>query len=217
MELHMSNDTQELVKTLPLDVLAEKTKRLSWLELLRLTHCNRFFRETYSHDRLWKPLFTNYFPEKTHITENYKQAFLESYSEWLELVKSDFGTLEHASDYLKSDRKFILSAVTTNGYCLMYASDELKNDKAFMLKAIAKNGVAFTLASSQLKRDLEVVLNAIKKNRHALLAVFNIISFDIEVQRCTTIIDDDERGRACDEVLEFYSQQDSIYSLSSSG
>lgn len=65
--------------------------------------------------------------------------------------------LDLASDALKSDHEFMLSAVRCDGLALRYASDNLKSDREIVLAAVRQNYNARSYASKILKDDPEVV------------------------------------------------------------
>ena len=82
-------------------------------------------------------------------------------------------SLQYISDYLKSDKGFILDILEyiTNGVSLKYISNELKKDKDIVLKAITNTACAFQYVSYELRYDIEFILSAIKINPHVLMFI----------------------------------------------
>ena len=70
-------------------------------------------------------------------------------------------TLEHVSDELKTNKEFIKSLVSINGFVLKDLTQELKNDKDFVLTAVKQNGGTLKYASDELKADKDVVMAAV--------------------------------------------------------
>lgn len=83
-----------------------------------------------------------------------------------ELVLShhNISLLKYASDELRNDYEFILSAIRENGGVLMYASRDLRNNREIVLAAIEKTNEALRYASDELKNNSEVVRAAVLKN-----------------------------------------------------
>ena len=52
------------------------------------------------------------------------------------------GISRYASDALKADREFILTALHQGSWALYYASAELKNDKEVVMAAVQQDGRA---------------------------------------------------------------------------
>ncbi len=79
----------------------------------------------------------------------------------------------YADKSLKSDRGFILKAMQENPKrpLLMFADKELKSDKDFALKAVKINVGAFYLLDKKLKKDKGFALKALKINSK----VFNFL------------------------------------------
>ncbi|CAE7502804.1 P4HTM [Symbiodinium sp. CCMP2592] len=77
----------------------------------------------------------------------------------------------HASEELRRNAEFVLSAVIQDGGCLMYASEELCGDEQVVLAAVEQDGNAMRYASPALKSDPVFALEAIKKNSEAILYI----------------------------------------------
>lgn len=69
-----------------------------------------------------------------------------------------------ASEELKGDAKFVLSALKINPWIIQYASDELKANHEIILAAVKLNGLMLEYASDELKGDPEIVIEAVKQN-----------------------------------------------------
>ena len=86
----------------------------------------------------------------------------------LKAVTHDGLALEHASDELKNDKEVVMTTVVRNGLALQYASDELKHDTGIVMVAVKQNGYALAYASEELKNDKEVVMAAVVRDGCAL-------------------------------------------------
>lgn len=66
-----------------------------------------------------------------------------------------------ASPEIRSDREFVLSAVAMNASVLFYVAEELLNDRDFLLAAVAQNGLALEYAPEKFRSDREIVFAAV--------------------------------------------------------
>ena len=85
-------------------------------------------------------------------------------------------TLSVLSDNLLSmtdwnNKEEVLKKLEYQAYYLEYASEELKSDREFILSAVKKNGSALEYASKELKSDREVVLAAVKQDGYGYLGL----------------------------------------------
>lgn len=103
-------------------------------------------------------------------------------NEVLEVVKSDGGALEYASDELQNNKEVVLAAVKENGWALAYASEELKSDKEVLLEAVLKNSIALEYVSEEIQNNnKDIILEAVKKNGWALEYASDALQNDKEV------------------------------------
>jgi hypothetical protein len=80
-------------------------------------------------------------------------------------VKENGFALRHVSDYLKTDREFVLEAVKNNGRAFLHVSDDLKNDKQTLLEAVKSRGATLGYASEDLENERLFVLEAVTQSR----------------------------------------------------
>ena len=64
-----------------------------------------------------------------------------------------YSTLKYASNKLRDNKRFILSAAWKEDISLQYASSRLRSDKEVVLAAVSKNGVALKFASDALQNN----------------------------------------------------------------
>lgn len=91
------------------------------------------------------------------------------------------GAMRFAARGLKRDRKFVLDAVSLNGYSLGAAAPELQADRDFVLEAVARDGDVLGEASSELQADHKVVLAAVSQKGTALRFAHPELQADREV------------------------------------
>lgn len=68
----------------------------------------------------------------------------------------------------RTDRTFMLMAVSANGYALEFAAEHLRADSEVVLAAVSQCGFALGFAAAALQGDCEVVLAAIGQDARAL-------------------------------------------------
>ena len=108
----------------------------------------------------------------TSLVQNCKDTFRAS---------SPLSIVWHASDELKNNKDFIMSALKpTDGKALeYYASDELKNDKEFILAAMEQWWwEAIKYASYELKNDKEFMLFVMKGRPYTFRYASNALMHD---------------------------------------
>ncbi len=81
-----------------------------------------------------------------------------------EIVMQHGGSLQYASNELKSDKDVVMAAVKQVGWTLHYATNELKNDRDVVMSAVIQDGHALRYSSQKLKNDEKVVMTAVKNN-----------------------------------------------------
>lgn len=103
-----------------------------------------------------------------HLNENLKkdQEFILSASKQNSKVLAQ--ALKFGDKTLKSNKNFMLSAVTQSGLALQYADDDLKKDKDVVLAAVTQDGSALQYADDSHKKDKDVALAAVTQNGSAL-------------------------------------------------
>jgi len=74
----------------------------------------------------------------------------------------------YASERIRKNKEFVLTAVRYDYNNLDYADDSLKKDKEIVLEAVKQNGQALYYADDSLKKNKEIVLEAVKSDAHAL-------------------------------------------------
>ncbi len=101
---------------------------------------------------------------KVVIDHNDQEALLKEIKEHPDVIQS-LGDL-------KSDKDFILKAISVNNRAFTYAEKSLKGDRDFILKAMQENpkkSVAILMfADKKLKNDKDFALKAIKINHNSL-------------------------------------------------
>lgn len=156
-----------------LDVITEAVKR-DW-DLFQFT-CIRLVKEG---DVDWS---TSSLPEASGILPEYEREFVvnnafrfagvklrQNEGFVLSILKMQEGmAFSYVSKKLKSDREFLVKAVSTGYRVLSYVDEAFQNDKKIVLAAVQSSGIALRWASSRLKADKEVVLAAIKQRPCAL-------------------------------------------------
>lgn len=86
----------------------------------------------------------------------------------LAAVSQDSDALEGAAAELRGDRDLILAAVALDGKALQHAPAELRADREVVLAAVAQTGLALGAAGTELRADREVVLSAVRQHAWAL-------------------------------------------------
>jgi Domain of unknown function (DUF4116) len=154
--------------SIPQEVLTAYSRFYHWRDLLHLSHANRFFNSIHSHDVVWETWFRDCFPESQNVNENFKQAFLQHYSDELQRVKLDPEAIKNLSHHLKSDKHFVMAAVLQFGWALQYADVSLKSDFDVVMSAVSQHGLALQFANNKLQQDFDVVMKAVLNDGDAL-------------------------------------------------
>lgn len=81
-------------------------------------------------------------------------------------------SLKYASKELQDDEELVSIASIDNSDAFEFASDRLKDDKEFVLKLVKQKGLILKHASSKLKKDKDVTLAAVKQDGMALEFVY---------------------------------------------
>lgn len=82
----------------------------------------------------------------------------------LKAVEIDSSNLRYASDEIKNDPEFVLTALSNSpdlNWTMRYAGEKLKADKVFILRAIQRDSSAFLYAAGSIRADREVALAAL--------------------------------------------------------
>jgi hypothetical protein len=87
--------------------------------------------------------------------------------------------LNNVSSKLLEDRKFLIKALSTNGFLLSQLTDEQRNDKELVLAAINQYGATLEYASDELRANKEVVMKAV----HNDCAALQYASVDLQKDR----------------------------------
>ncbi len=82
---------------------------------------------------------------------------------------------------LKMCPKFVLAAVTRDGWTLAFADAELKKDPTIVLAAVTQNGFALRSTDAELKKDRAIVLAAVRQNGLALEYADDALKTDPEI------------------------------------
>ena len=82
----------------------------------------------------------------------------------LAALEKDAARLEYATEELKSDRGFMLQAVSVNGLVLQHAAPEWQADKEVVMAAMGQNMEAFRYAVRSVQDDSDVLLVATRQD-----------------------------------------------------
>ena len=124
-----------------------------------------------------------------------------------------------ASEDLKSDRSFVLSAVKETGEALYYVADEFRDDREVVLEAVRSKGYAIQYASDNLLEDKTFLLHAIQIN--PAVEPFIIGPYDEDYELLTArelvknvnsgVISQDEYNEKMKILEEKVKRQDNVY------
>ena len=114
------------------------------------------------------------------LKKNTDVSFLEDmpielrsdYEFFMNAVQLHGGTLQYASEKIKSDKRVVLESIKSNDVksglanesFILYASETLLNDRSFILEAIAINGKIYKFLKNEFKNDIEIINNSIENN-----------------------------------------------------
>lgn len=120
-----------------------------------------------------------------------------------EAVKRDVVRLEHVSEELRNNRKFILEVVAMDGYALRFVPEAFQNDADVVLKAVKNNGWSIAYASESLRGNRKIGLAAVKKHYEAFKELSEELRKDREIVReaIRSVKDKDMLTSVLDEVL----------------
>ena len=114
------------------------------------------------------------------LIKNTDVSFLEDmpielrsdYDFFINAVQLHGGSLQYASEKIKSDKRVVLESIKSNDVksglanesFIQYASESLLNDRSFILEAIAINGKIYKYLKNEFKNDFEIINNSIENN-----------------------------------------------------
>jgi tetratricopeptide (TPR) repeat protein len=112
------------------------------------------------------------------IKKNYDLSFLEDmpielrsdYEFFMKAVQLHGGSLQYASEKIKSDKAIVIESIKVNDVksvlanenAILHASDTLLNDRSFILEAIDVNGKIYKFLKNEFKNDNEIIINSIE-------------------------------------------------------
>lgn len=98
------------------------------------------------------------------------ESLMENYDFIFAAVIQNFHVLSYLPN-LKTDKEFLLKAISKNPRVLEYADQSLKEDRDFMLSILTQNPRALDYMPENLIRDEDFLLTAIDKNPFVFLFV----------------------------------------------
>ncbi len=109
-----------------------------------------------------------------------QDRYFNDSAEMIEDIKDNFLNYRYVSDRLKSDPKFIQSAILANGSVLQYLDDTIKVDKKMVLCAVSSNHTSIQYANDNLQNDREFILEAIGINPLVFILLKEKFKYDDE-------------------------------------
>lgn len=99
-----------------------------------------------------------------------KQAVLDcGYDDPYKYDKNDASMITLADSTLLSDKKFLLTAVSTNGFVLQYLDKRFQNDKVFIIEAIKHNANVLKYLDPKYYNDKDIIMTSIENKKIDIL------------------------------------------------
>ena len=133
------------------------------------------------------------------IKKNTDVSFLEDlpielrfdYDFFMKAVQLHGGSLQYASEKIKSDKTVVLESIKVNDVksglanesFIIYASENLLNDRSFVIEAVAVNGKIYKFLKKEFKNDIEIINKSIENDPTVYEYLDNIYKSNFEIAK----------------------------------
>ena len=150
------------------------------------------------------------------LKKNTDVSFLEDmpielrsdYEFFINAVQLHGGSLQYASDKIKSDKRVVLESIKSNDVksglanesFIIYASENLLNDRSFVIEAVAVNGKIYKFLKKEFKNDIEIINKSIENDPTVYEYLDNIYKSNFEIAKRAISLNPYKLSYAPDEI-----------------